>query len=48
MRYSVATVEGKTFPGCWMVRYETVFVAYLDGDLGRVPLAMFKPALDAL
>ena len=48
MRYSVGTVDGKSYPGCWLERYGLVFVAYADGDLGRVPAEMFKPALDAL
>lgn len=46
-RAAMATVEGRTFAGCWRKAGNAAHVLYEDGDQGLVPLADLKPELTA-
>jgi hypothetical protein len=41
-----ATVQGKTFRGCWMMRQDgRVFLIYEDGDVGLIRRSEFSPGI---
>jgi hypothetical protein len=46
-RAALATVEGRTFAGCWRKAGNAAHVLYEDGDQGLVPLSDLKPELTA-
>jgi hypothetical protein len=43
MRVRVRDTDGKVYMGCYGIVDGWVVIAYDDGDVGRVPTAMFAP-----
>lgn len=43
LQAAYATIDGKTYPACWAVHSSgNVIVWFEDGDMGAVPITMFK------
>lgn len=41
-RMAIFSDGEQKIPGCWVVQPDAVQIAFLDGDVARLPLAVFK------
>ena len=41
-RAALAVVGGQPYKACWTVRSPVVFMRYEDGDMGSIPVELFK------
>lgn len=43
----VARIDGKSYQICWFKNETAVGIIFDDGDVGAIPVEMFKPGRDA-